>query len=184
MPQFEMDQDGLVEGLEFADLPAFVQGYLEAMFFTNEATGVSMVDWSDPEVQSDLEEGSLDGPLPADAGFGDIYPDSLKTAIEECAAFEKEAADLLEQAYQRDYDAAQAGRDFWFTRCGHGVGYWDRDVLSSTGAKWSGGNDTDGESLGEKLSDIARTYGNRDASFGDAADGSESPTGYGWVFIE
>lgn len=184
MPQFELDESGTVEGLEFADLPAFVQGYLEAMFFTNEATGVSMVDWSDPEVQSDLEEGSLDGPLPADAGFSDIYPGSLQTAIEECAEFEKEAADLLEQAYERDYDATQAGRDFWFTRNGHGVGFWDRDVLSSTGEPHTGGNDHDGESLGEKLSDIARKFGGRDASFGDAASGKESPTGYGWVFIE
>jgi hypothetical protein len=184
MPQFEMETDGEVQGLEFADLSPFVQGYLEAMFFTNEATGISMVDWTDPEVQHDIREGYADGDLPADAGFSDIYPGSLKTAIEECEAFQKEAKALLDLAYERDYDEAQAGRDFWFTRCGHGVGYWDRDVLSSTGEKWSGGSDHDGETLGEKLSDIARTYGNRDASFGDAADGSESPTGYGWVFIE
>jgi hypothetical protein len=171
MPQFEMEKDGEVQGLEFADLSPFVQGYLEAMFFTNEATGISMVDWTDPEVQHDIREGYADGDLPADAGFSDIYPGSLKTAIEECEAFQKEAKALLDLAYQRTYDEAQAGRDFWFTRCGHGVGYWDRDEL-------------DADDLGGKLTAVAETYGNRDASFGDAADGSESPTGYGWVFIE
>ena len=171
MPQFELDESGTVEGLEFADLPAFVQGYIEAMFFTNDAGSVSMVNWNDAEVQEDLREGCLDGELPGDAGFSDIYPGSLKTAIEECEAFQKEAESLLEQAYERDYDATQAGRDFWFTRCGHGVGYWDRDQLEA-------------EELGDKLTAIAETYGNRDASFGAAADGSESPTGYGWVFIE
>jgi hypothetical protein len=171
MPQFEMETDGEVQGLEFADLSPFVQGYLEAMFFTNEATGISMVDWTDPEVQHDIREGYADGDLPADAGFSDIYPGSLKTAIEECEAFQKEAKALLDLAYQRTYDEAQAGRDFWFTRCGHGVGYWDRDEL-------------DADDLGDKLTAVAETYGNRDASFGDAADGSESPTGYGWVFIE
>jgi hypothetical protein len=81
MPQFEMEKDGEVQGLEFADLSPFVQGYLEAMFFTNEATGISMVDWTDPEVQHDIREGYADGDLPADAGFSDIYPGSLKTAI-------------------------------------------------------------------------------------------------------
>jgi len=27
------------------------------------------------------------------------------------------------------YDDEQAGRDFWFTRQGHGVGFWDRKAL-------------------------------------------------------
>lgn len=171
MPQFEMEKDGTVNGQEFSDLSPFLQGYLEAMFFTNEATGVSMVDWNDPEVQSDRREGCLDGELPADAGFSDIYPDSLIKAHQDCSEFQQKARHLLSQAYSRNYDAEQAGRDFWFTRNGHGVGFWDRDEL-------------DADDLGDKLSDIAKEFGSRDAAFGKAASGQESPTGYGWVFIE
>ena len=26
-----------------------------------------------------------------------------------------------------DFDREQAGRDLWYTRNGHGVGFWDRD---------------------------------------------------------
>jgi hypothetical protein len=189
MPQYEMDKSGEVEGKTFDDLSPFVQGYLEAAFFTNENTGVSMVEYDDPEVQEDIREGRSDGEVPADADFGDIYPGSLATAIRECEDFQREAADLLAEAYGQtfparvigdgslpdshrpawDYDEAAAGRDFWFTRNGHGVGYWDRDLPGE---------------LGDKLTEVAEKFGGRDMSFGQAADGSESPTGYGWVFIE
>ena len=27
----------------------------------------------------------------------------------------------------REFDDSEAGADFWFTRNGHGVGYWDGD---------------------------------------------------------
>jgi hypothetical protein len=33
----------------------------------------------------------------------------------------------LEKATQRTF--AQAGTDFWLTRCGHGTGYWDRSQV-------------------------------------------------------
>jgi hypothetical protein len=188
MPEYIMDKSGEVAGKTFEDLSPFVQGYLEAAFFTNEATGISMVDWKDPEVQHAIREGYADGEVPADADFGDIYPGSLATAIEECEAFQAEAADLLAQAYGHtfpariigdgslpdshrpayDYDETGAGRDFWFTRCGHGVGFWDRGLGD----------------LGDKLTEIAKKFHERNASFGDAVDGSAGPTGYGWVFIE
>ena len=45
----------------------------------------------------------------------------------------------------------QAGRDFWFTRCGHGVGFWDRGLGAT----------------GDELSEIARKFGNRDMVLGD-----------------
>jgi len=189
MPEFIADTDGTVAGKEWDDLSPFVQGYLECVLFTNTAGSVSMVEWDDEEVQADLREGCLDGDIPGDSGFGDIYPKSLETAIAECEEFQREAADLLAQAYNHvipahtfgdgtlpnshtpahDYDEAAAGRDFWYTRNGHGVGFWDRDLPGD---------------LGEKLSDIARKFGGRDTFFGAAASGAESPTGYGWVFIE
>lgn len=189
MPEFIADTNGTVSGKDWNDLDSFTQGYIEAVLFTNVASGISMVEWNDPENQEAIREGQADGDIPEDSGFGDIYPDSLATAMEECAEFQAKAADLLAEAYGHtfpartigdgslpdshrpayDYDEAGAGRDFWFTRCGHGVGFWDRDLPGE---------------VGDKLTAIAESFGNRDASFGEAADGSESPTGYGFVFIE
>jgi len=175
MPEFIADTDGTIDLgghiLAYDDLSPFVQGYIECILFTETASGISMVEWNDPENVEDVEEGRADGSIPEDSGFGDIHPQSFARIIADCEAFQAEAADLLEQAYERDYDATQAGRDFWFTRCGHGVGFWDRRELESDG-------------LGDNLSAIARRYGDKYASFGTAANGEESPTGYGFVFVE
>lgn len=169
MPNFldTFDDTGTVTGIEFDDLSPFVQGYIQAAFFTNEATGVSMVEWLEPENQEALAEGQLDGELPTDAGFSDLHPDTLARLHTDCSDFEAKARHLLSQAYARGYTRDQAGRDFWFTRCGHGVGFWDRDIL-------------DRDDLGEKLSDVAKEFGNLDAYF----DSDEtSPTGYGFVHL-
>jgi hypothetical protein len=174
MPEFIADTDGTVNGLTFADCSAIFQGYIEAMFFTENAPGVSMTEW--PEDTSDLREGTI----PEDAGFGDIHPETLEKMQMDCFNFEVKARPLLEQAYQRNYDARQAGHDFWLTRNGHGAGFWDRDVLSSTGEKWSGGNDHDGETLGEKLTEIAQSFGE---TWADFVPNESSPTGYGYVYL-
>ncbi len=98
----------------------FTYGYLEAAFFTETGT---------------MEDGDLEH-----ADMDDIAPESLAEVIRDCAQFQRDHAALLEQAYQREYDAVQAGRDYWFTRNGHGVGYWDRSELQADG-------------LGDRLSD-------------------------------
>lgn len=189
MPEFIADTDGTVNGLTWDDLTPFVRGYIECVLFTNTASGISMVEWNEPENVEAVAEGQADGDIPTDSGFGDIYPSSLARIIADCAEFEAKAADLLSQAYGNtfpartigdgslpdshrpawDYDAAAAGRDFWYTRNGHGVGFWDRDLPGD---------------LGDKLTEIAESFGGADASFGEAADGEESPTGYGFVFVE
>jgi hypothetical protein len=188
MPQFEMDADGEVNGQTFEELSPFLQGYIEAMLFTSVCSGISMVDWNDPENVEAVEEGTADGSIPGDSGFGDIYPDSLIQMHHDCSEFQQQARHLLSQAYGHnfpariigdgtlpdshrpawDYDAKAAGRDFWYTRNGHGVGFWDRDLGD----------------IGDKLSDIARKFGEVNASFGDVVSGDESPTGYGFVIVE
>lgn len=73
--------------------------------------------------------------LTTDYAQGVAYaPASKKTAAQ------IETAALLERAYDAridgrgdepgpgDYTAEQAGRDYWFTRNGHGVGFWDSDL--------------------------------------------------------
>jgi len=85
----------------------FLDGYLEAMAFTDFA--------SDDEC--------------ADCDLSDELRDRAKA---DCEAFQRDAAELLAEAYARDdYGAEQAGRDFWLTRCGHGVGFWDRCELTA-----------------------------------------------------
>jgi hypothetical protein len=152
MPEFIMDKSGRVECSDphkpcvcafatFDRLPTGAQGYFEAMFFTEESPGLSTEQW-----EAGCERGSNDGALPGDVGFSDLDASALAKGIADWLAFEAKARDLLELAYARDdYDEEQAGRDFWFTRNGHGVGFWDREQLEEGG-------------LGDKLSAIARTF--------------------------
>lgn len=132
MPQFQLNTSGTVKSTEVApnragfkadgvyswgSLDAFTQGYIEALFFT--------------ENESLLEQ--LTG---EDYGFSDLAPETLADIIADCAAFQRDNAATLAEAYTRDYDAGQAGRDYWFTRNGHGVGFWDRDALDPQGEEW------------------------------------------------
>ena len=132
MPEYHMPEK---DTSEFQSLDAFTRGYIECMFFTNSASGIYMTDWHEDYVQHDLREGMLDGTLPADAGFLDLHPDTLASIIADCSEFQRVNADLIAQAIaikQRTgedvypYGAEYAGHDFWLTRNGHGVGFWDR----------------------------------------------------------
>lgn len=193
MPEFIADTDGVVDGKDWDDLDAFTRGYIECMLFTETCTGISMVDWLDPENVEDVAEGQADGSIPTDSGFGDIHPRTLATIIADCEAFQKEAAAILAPIYDRgDYDAVQAGRDFWFTRNGHGVGYWDRKELEKPDAWESFGSPRVGDpgwneyiadredSPGNQLSAIAKGYGETWSQFDPDED---SPTGYGFVYL-
>ena len=131
MPEFILDLGDSQGARTFASLSSFEQGYIEAAFFTS--TG--------PDNE---EEGLGD-----ESSFGELAPSAIDRIKADCAAFEALAADLLALAYDRyDYDATQAGRDFWYTRNGHGVGFWDRDALKDGIA--------DGQSLGDALSSLCR----------------------------
>lgn len=132
MPEFQLDKGGAVtSSIRWDDLDAFTQGYIEALFFTD----------------SGSDEGRL-----GDAGFADLTPEALQLCIADCARFQTDphVEPLLSSAYNCEgYDAEAAGSDFWFTRNGHGVGYWDREQL--------------GEDLRQELTDACwRTaYGER-----------------------
>lgn len=139
MPEFVM------EGRDHAaraETP-FVQGFIEALFFTECSPAYMSDEWFTPDRIAASESGQADGELPGDVGYCDLHPDSLAAIRADCEAWQAANAGLLEQAYARPgYDEAQAGRDYWFTRNGHGVGFWDRDQLKA-------------ESLGQLLSDAA-----------------------------
>lgn len=144
MPEFQMNG---TDEPAFNSLDEFTQGYIEAMFFTSGEPGTTRETW-DPETQSSL---------PGDVGFDDLAPETLARFIADCVQFQALHPLMLEEAYSRDdYSPVQAGRDFWFTRNGHGVGFWDREQLK-------------GEvDIGEALTVVTKaTWSNRDVYLGD-----------------
>jgi hypothetical protein len=161
MPEFILDRAGDVKGLDFADLDAFTQGFIECAFWQCEAPGVSSDEW--PEDTSELCEGSI----PADVGFADLEPESLQKIADLCAEFQRDSAELLELAYQRDgYTPQRAGHDYYLTHVGAGAGFWDRDELTKDVWRdhgsprvgdpgWDAYAKAKGESLGDKLSEAS-----------------------------
>lgn len=113
-------------------LSLFAQGYVEAMFFTNGDTG-------------DDDENRLNN-----LGVHKLTAAACADIAETCDAFlaRPGVRQMLDKAAElTSYSEEQAGRDFWFTRQGHGTGFWARseDELPSM--------------LGELLADIARGFG-------------------------
>jgi hypothetical protein len=93
--------------------------------------------------QSDDDNGE---PFDLDYSIEDIDQDSLHKMRKDCDAFIEKCGALLD-----DIDDAQAGHDFWLTRNRHGAGFWDRGLGD----------------LGDKLTDIAHSFGEKDLYIGD-----------------
>ena len=115
MPEFILDHGTLEATEAFNSLDAFTQGYIEAMFFTS--TGY--------EENGDLEHATV----------AELASETQDKICAQCAAFQEDNAALLAQAYGRQgkyerepYDARRAGHDYWYTRNGHGTGFWDRGL--------------------------------------------------------
>lgn len=135
MPEFHLDTAGevyrkgsILSGadtdkafLAWGDVDDLAQGYITAMFFT-----------------AGDEPGTFDGQL---CGFEDLDPGTLSAILADCAAFQATCAPALAAAQEvpgygpgeergprgDDTWEAMAGRDFWYTRNGHGCGFWDGD---------------------------------------------------------
>ncbi len=134
MPEFILDHGDSESALKFKHLDVFTQGYIEAMFFTS--TG-------------NMEDEDLE-----DASVGELAPSTWIDILEDCKDFQESFADDLAEACDQDkanYDMEAAGRDFWYTRNHHGVGYWDRGLGD----------------IGRKLTDMAHPYGEVDLYRGD-----------------
>lgn len=109
MPEYHLPVNGPVGQVGYFELDAFTQGYIQALFFTN---------CSDPD----------DGDL-ADATFDELAPEALALIITDCTTFQTDNAADLALAYEvNGYDDELAGMDYWYTRNGHGVGFWDRGL--------------------------------------------------------
>jgi hypothetical protein len=114
MPQFILNRPA--KRVKFDELSEFAKGYVEAMFFTGCDAGID-------EVRED------------NLSVTRLTRESLANIARDCATFESENAELLALAYATGYTEEQAGRDFWFTRQGHGVGFWEREELQENHQK-------------------------------------------------
>lgn len=97
-------------------------------------------------------------PLDRDYDESDIAEETHARMQADCAKFVEEnaatldAADPQARARIRCDTYEQAGRDFWFTRNGHGAGFWDGD--------WP-------EPYAKVLTDAAHAFGECDLYVGD-----------------
>lgn len=90
------------------ETPEFLRGYCDAALFTTDEHPPSGCDYA--------ESGR------ADEMFPSLPPDFIQQATEDCTRFQDANRELLAKAG----DDWQNGADFWYTRNGHGVGFWDR----------------------------------------------------------
>lgn len=129
MPQFILDTGA---GEDWRKLDTFEQGYVEAMFFTETCHDYTAEEWNSEEARTARSEGYTSGSIPDDLGFSDLAPETVEKIKADCARFRAspawqtwQASDL--QVLNTGPNDTQAGRDFWYTRNGHGCGYWDGD---------------------------------------------------------
>ena len=85
----------------------------------------------------------------------DLAPEALKQIEEDCKAFQETNADVLSAWYEAGQDMSRAGHDFWLTRNGRGAGFWDRYMNEP------------GHTLGLKLTECAKAYGEVNLYVGD-----------------
>lgn len=66
-------------------------------------------------------------PLDKNYGVDDLHPDTLAKMKADCEKFEADNAEYItdENCLTRLDADEQAGHDFWLTRNGHGVGFWE-----------------------------------------------------------
>lgn len=103
---------------------------------------------------SDYSDESGGDPLDENYDANDIAPETLAEMAADCKRFQEEnegALDSAEVSGRYSVDE-MAGYDFWMTRNGHGVGFWDGD--------WS-------EPEGDQLDEASSVFGEYDLYVGD-----------------
>ena len=165
MPQFILQTSP--EDTAFAALSEVAQGFIEAMFFTEQCTASVILDfsgdtvesryasdledretaptienWNNPEIQQALREGTLDGYIPYDCDTSHVSAHALNKVSQMMDTFMERNADLANAAIEA-YGADRLGNDLWYTFNGHGVGFSDRAELD---IPW-----TDTQTLAEAL---------------------------------
>jgi hypothetical protein len=90
------------------------------------------------ELAEDGEDGFI-----KDKYIWDVDRKSLEKIIADCTKFLQQSRLLLDFGDSEMME--RAGYDFWLTRCGHGVGFWDRE-------------DYYGEEEAKALTDLCKGY--------------------------
>ncbi len=90
--------------------------------------------------ETDNSDDSGGEPLDRNYDIFDFSVEALEKAVKDCKKFQEEnQKDILktpdwngQDNYTSDgYTGLEcAGHDFWYTRCGSGVGFWDREYYS------------------------------------------------------
>lgn len=113
-----------------------VDGYIQAALFST----------------NDESDDSGGEPLDANYSESDLSPRALTQIKRACALFVKQNRKAIEKFKDvAKRDDVDVGHDFWFTRAGHGVGFWDRGA----GA------------VGDRLSEAAQRFGEMYMYLGD-----------------
>lgn len=145
MPEFQLTRETREDRALWGELSDFERGYIEAAAFCG----------LDEEEQ--LERfGTLDS-----VSFEAFAPETIAAMAAECHAFLAGGAQAIIDALDEsecagrgeDSIEARAGRDFWYTRNGHGVGYWEP-------GRWP-------DDVGAGLDRLAKAAGGRSLYFGD-----------------
>ena len=113
MPEFQLNTGSA----DMSQFDEFTTGYIEVMFFAD-------IDYPDAETYGACVE--------------DLAPEAVERIKADCAKFQADNDALLFKAITSgfslsgqpgpEYNMTRAGSDYWYTRQGHGVGYWDRGL--------------------------------------------------------
>lgn len=129
MPQFALNKPAERQHA-FYLLDEFAKAYVEAMFFTN------------------CDSGSEDEWEANDLGVERLTRKSVAAIKADCDEFQARAEkEISETIAFGKLDLESIGRDFWFTRQGHGVGFWEGESRGYP------------EAVKDELSRIARSFG-------------------------
>lgn len=126
--------------MKLSEVSPFLRGYIEAALFTTDDYCPGGCDYA--------ESGRADELAPELPAWW------VAEADKDCRQFQEANAALLERAG----DDERNGRDFWYTRNGHGVGFWDRGYP---------------DEIGDALTDAAKAFGEHYLSpedFGQVTD--------------
>lgn len=80
---------------------------------------------------------------PMDDGEHELAPEARDAMLSDCAQFLSYCEETGIDPFPEGESLEQSGQDFWLTRNGHGVGYWDRGLADD----------------GKALTDAAHTFG-------------------------
>lgn len=112
-----------------SELAAMVDGYLEAALWSSSCDCILLEEYDCDSLDNHADMGDI-----PTAEYG-----AVSALLREFTATHE--SDVL--GYLAERDAAHFGHDFWLTRSGHGVGFWDRGLGD----------------LGRRLTDNCRPYG-------------------------